>query len=266
MTLAEEGIRNLCAKLVAQRKRRIGKLVQTADVLHQMEPARADVAHFQHNCAGQFSLDVEVPLHAVWRHIAAVRKLNALTQQCGEPGRRARRRVESVRIRIAPVHDRRNAVLAGEDLGCGIEAAEAKRTGAAANARYAGVEEAGAGSKHRFRCQAIRDADTRSEVVAIRIPLIAGLPVDTDEGESALQIVTRRLQRRCRAVIEIGELVEAVRARRLVVVAQAEVDASVVVYFPGVLDKERVVLVCQCKGRGRRHAAARNAEKERCET
>src|SRR5262249_60003095 len=94
----------------------------------------------------------------------------------------------------------------------------------AADPGQGGVENSKAGAHDRLRRELISKPDTRRKVVAVRVPLPARPSPNADERERPFEIQSRRLQGRSELRVEVGELVEAFRARRLILVAQAEVE------------------------------------------
>jgi len=220
-----------------------------------MQASASRVADLEKNIARYSLLDVEIPLLAVRGDITAIVELNRLSQQRCQAEARAGRAVEPAGIWIVPAHNGSDAVQTRHDAGSRLEARGPERTGTSAESAVARVKQAGACADRGFLCQAVSNAETRREIVAVGLGIVTGLAVHAHENKTAVHGDTWRLQRRGRTVIEIRELVEAVRARRLIFPADAPVHRQSRGQLPRILDEQYVIFRGQGERRGWIHAA-----------
>ena len=96
-------------------------------------------------------------------------------------------------------------------------------------------------TQDRFGIGLVGDTQARSPIVAIRVVLRARMPVDADELQPSGKAGKLRGQWRLHEWIEPIEAVIALRARRVVIVAQAEIQGQLPVHSPVVLDVTSVI-------------------------
>src|SRR4051794_14592964 len=120
-----------------------------------MKSTCTDVPGLENNRPGQLPLNIEIPLDAVWRHVTAVRELDALAQQRRQTLRVTGRRVEAIRVWIAQCDGGSHAIEAGHNIGRGSEAAYSVRYGAASAARGSGIKQSASGANDHFGSQPV---------------------------------------------------------------------------------------------------------------
>ena len=245
----EERVRDLVLQPGAQAQERRIHLPERQAALadQQVGALAADVGDLGDDVPRQFTLHVDVPLLHVRHLVGGEIATRAAADLQAEIRRRAlgrsRRQVEAVREGIVDVAQRRPvAVDADDHVGLGVEADHAAR------ARMAGrldvrrhVEDAVAAADHRLLGEVPGEADARADVVVVGLDLLPVVLVHEHHGALQLRGVEVGVgrdhadERRRRVRIEIGQPVEPLGARRVEVVAEAEVDGEVAGDFPVVL-------------------------------
>src|SRR5262249_43833145 len=127
--------------------------------------------------------------------------------------------VGTVGIRVAQKIQRRHAVQAAHQGRGGRKTAGPEAGGSRPNPRDWRIEKPAAPAQRRLIRKPVSEAHARRHVASIWIRLVPGNVVHTHEGERSVEVQTRNLDAWRRVVVEVGELVEPVRTRRLVVVS-----------------------------------------------
>ena len=224
----------------------------------QLRAVVADIAGFRDPAPADLALNADLPPLRARRLRVGIEEGDALAEERLHAERVADRLGDAVRERVRQRGDERQAVVERRD-DVGVLAEAALDDVAAALAEEA-VEHPVAGAEHGLGLvELVGEADARHEVVLGRLVEAARLAVDAGKRQAAADVeladrhfrrrvervlgARRRLDRLHHARVEAADaLVVDFRQRRLVFVAQAEVDRQPRADAPVVLHEEAPVL------------------------